>query len=727
MQKQILRAHYGKWLSSLLFLVSLSGCGGGSEAASSQENPALPSAPQKTPGLPPAPTPIPPSQSIPTAAFNCAVGAITCVEVASTSSQSQPSLPVTFGQPFKAGDWLYTTQGLVAKVDGATIPLQTDEISSHRDGSARFAVLSAQLGNVQPGETRIINLYTGAKTSSPTNAPADPDWNLEVETQVYDATGNVTATLVAQPQTQLKNQIASNSGRRLNGAVASEYTVVTDFKDKTTGVRHPHLSARFHTRLVDGGARIRTDVVMENTRTWTNAPGNITYSMAIKRNGVPLYSQPKFTHYHHARWHKVMWSGSSAAPQGRVRQHMPYFLASKAVWNYDLSVRVAESVLASNYAELNKKRAEQVAMGPMANLTLTPAFGTSGGRAEIAPLPQWTAMYLISNDERAGESMFAHADAAGSVPVHYRDEDSGSPVDLERHPRITLRVGRSQSQPPLPAEVDGQTIWEPDAAHQASFSYVPYLLTGDAYYQDEMMFWASWNMAALFPDYRGLSAGLLSSEQVRGQAWGIRALSEVSRALPDGHPMKIYFQSRLADNLKSLYETYVTKPDPRRSPLGATFDDYTVNNTSPWQGDYMAIVLAQLVENDEPLAADVLAWINRFNIGRVTSDAQGFCAALAPGNLWAIKTANGPFFTTWSEVMAANFPNEAGKSCSTMAIQEGYPLWGAGPVAIIRAMLAASANGNALGARAAYDKWKSMTSGMDKDYANDPSWAIVPR
>lgn len=661
-------------------------------------------------------------------AFNCAAGAITCIQVASTSTQIQPSLPITFGQPFKAGDWLPTTQGLIAKVNGTSVPFQADEISSHRDGSARFAVLSAQLSNMQPDEVRIINLYAGPKTSSVHSAPVASDWNLEVEAQLYDDKGNTTATLVARPQTQLQSQIANNTGRRLSGAVASEYTVLTDFKDKTTGIRHPHLSARFHTRLVEGGDRIRTDVVMENTRTWTNAPGNITYSMVVKRNGATLHSQPQFTHFRQARWHKVVWSGSSAAPQVRVRHNMPYFLASRAVWNYDLSVRVSESILTSKYAALKSKRTEQTALGPMANLFLTPAFGTTGGRSEIGPLPEWTAMYLISQDERARESMMAHADVSGSVTVHYRDEDTGQPLDLDTRPQVALNVAKEQSKPSLPAVVDGTTIWKPDTSHQASFTYVPYLLTGDAFYLDEMMFWPSWTAASLNPAYRGGSAGWLNSEQVRGQAWGLRALGEVARSLPDTHVMKPYFQTRLANNLKWFHEAYITKPNHRRSPLGATFDSYMGDKTSPWQGDYMAIVLAQLVENDEPLAADLLAWISRFNIGRVTSDAQGFCSAHAPGYYWFIRAPNnGAFFTTWAEVMEANYKEDVGKPCSTIPVAEGYPLWSGGYAASLRTMLAASANANLAGARAAFDKWKSMTPNMDKDYANNPTWAIVPR
>jgi len=679
-----------------------------------------------------APTPTPAPAPAPTASpinpFSCAAGAITCLEITSTSTSTQASVPVTFGQPFKAGDWRASSQSLVARVDGIAVPVQTDETSSHRDGSTRFAVVSAQVGNMAPGQNKILNLFAGPKVVSAPVVPANPDWNLEVETQLFDASGNLTATLVAQPQAQLVTQIANNSGRRLSGAVASEYTVVTDFRDKLTGVRHPHLSARFHTRLVDAGARIRTDVVMENTRTFVAAPGNITYSMVVKRNGATIHTQPWFTHFRQARWHKVLWSGSSAEPKVRVRHNMPYFMASRAVWNYDLSVRIEEQSIASGFASLNKLRIDQAALGPMANLMLTPEMRTTGGRAEIGPFPQWTASYLISQDDRAREIMMAHADASGSVTVHYRDESTGQPLDLDTRPQVAVRVARAQSNPILPKEVNGDTIWSPDTAHQGSLTYVPYLLTGDVFYLDEMMFWSSWTVASLNPAYRGGSAGLLNTEQVRGQAWGMRALGEVARSLPDNHTMKEYFQTRLSNNLIWFHEAYVSKPKSNRSPMGATFDDYLGDKTSPWQGDYMGIVFAQLAENNEPLAADVLNWISRFNIGRVTSDAQGFCSAEAAGYYWVIRSPNnGPFLTTWAQLMAANYGDKVGKGCATVAAEDGYPMWAGGYAATIRTMLAASANANVVGARTAYEKWKVMTPAMDKDYAKNPGWAIVPR
>lgn len=656
---------------------------------------------------------------VPVGPFACATDAITCVEVTGTATVTQASVPVTFGQPFRAGDWQHTTQGLVAKVDGVAVPLQTDEISSHRDGSARFAVLSAQLNNLQPGQSKIINLYTGTKTSSTPNVPANPDWNLELEAQVFDANGNVVATLVAQPQAQLAAQIASGSGRRLAGAVATEYTVALPFKDKATGTQHPHLTARLHTRLVDGGQRIRTDVVMENTRTWTANPGNITYSFAVKRNGSTIYTQPKFTHYHHARWHKVLWTGASAEPQARVRHNMPYFMASKAVWNYNLNLSIPSSVLDADLATLNQRKAEQAALGPMANLLLTPYFPTTGGRSEIGPIPKWTAQFLLSQDDRSRQTMLAVADASASVPIHYRDEGTDNPLDLDTYPTVSMLS--SVSSPVLPTVVNGTTIWTPDTSHQASFTYVPYLITGDAFYLEQMMFWGSWNLASFHPEYRNKGAGLVYSEQVRGQAWIMRSLGEVYRSLPDNHKMKGYFQTRLQNNLDWYWNRYLSKMYVV-SPLGDF--NHTYAESAPWQNDFAGVVFAQLAENQDPKAKDVLDWISKFNIGRFQSQSAGFCTAKAPGYWWTVKDSAGQYYSSWKALFDANYP---GVLCTSDLAIDGYPDNPYGSAAYARAMMASAANAGVANAGQAYSAWVSMTNAMDPNFPSDPTWAVVPR
>jgi hypothetical protein len=633
------------------------------------------------------------------------------VEVSAGTAQA--SLPLTFGQPFRAGD-LPSSSGLIATdSNGASVPVQMDEVSSHTDGSVRFAVLSTQLSNLQASQPRIVNLFKAAKSTSTPSVPANPAWNLTVEADLTNPDGSVT-TYTARPQALLQAQIASGAGKRLSGAVANEYTLVTPFVS-ASNVTHPHLVARIHVRLYDNGNRIRSEVVMENARTFVSGPGNLTYAMRIKQGSTTLHSQPKFTHYHHARWRKVVWTGS-ATPNFRVRHNMPYFMASRIIPNYNLGVKIPETALAATATSL-----ANADTSPMGAVFILPYFPTTGGRADIGPVPEWTARYLLSQDDRARAAMMANADAAGAVPIHYRDETKGDhPLSLEDHPNVTLRFGTSS--PALPA-TSGSTPFTPDTPHQPSLTYVPYLLTGDAYYLEEMMFWASYNVAIHNPSNRGYNLGLVYSDEIRGGAWTMRSLGEIAFAIPDAHPRKSYYRGLLANNLDWYAANYV--PGQKLSPLGAIPKTHEVDKlTGPWQNDFMGIVIAHLAGNNEPKAATVLSNISKFNVGRFQNQANGYCVSQAASSYLDLDNASGVMLSTWRDFYSFNFGS---KACATTADpNQGYPTYAGGHAAVARAMLAMASNAGISGAKDSYSQWKSMTPQMDAEYPNEPTWAIVP-
>lgn len=641
------------------------------------------------------------------------------MEVASGSTQT--SVPITFGQPFKSGDWP-VSQGLVATdSSGASVPLQADEISTHRDGTVRFAVLSAKLSNLQANQPKLVNFFLGAKSTAAQTVPADPDWNLELEAKVYNGT-TLISTLVAKPQELLKQQIAQNKGRRLNGTVATEYTVVAPFKNSATNADHPQLTARLHTRLYEAGARIRTDVVLENNWTFKPQPGNITYELTIRKNGQTVHSQPKFTHYHHARWHKVVWTGATT-PQYRVRHHMPYFMASRSTWNYNLGLTIPESVLAREASQLAAANTS-----PMGPVFLQTYFPSTGGRDEIGPIPRWSAMYLISQDDRARASMLANADAAAGVPMHYRDEKTDQPLDVVSYPNVSVRFGTSSPALPTPS---GTTVWDVDTAHQGSFAYIPYMVTGDAFYLDETMFWAAWNIAGVNPSNRNGSSGLVRWNEVRAQAWALRSIWEAKSALPDSHPMKGYFSTILQNNL-SDYASFYRSGNASTSPMGIISSvltgDGTGTNAAPWQNDFVSAVLSLMSENGEPQSKTVLDWVSQFTVGRFTKDNEGFCAVKAPAYYLGITDNSGKFLSSWSALFSLNYPSLVGASCTNMPIvEEAYPDCSNCYAGIARGMLAASANAGIANASATYTKWKGLTPKLDAAYQENAVWAIVPR
>ncbi len=762
----------------------------------------------------------------------CAEKAITCVEII-VSGGGQSGVPLTFGQPFRAGDLPAGTRLVARDSGGRNLPLQMDEESKFPDGSVRFSVLSTQLPNLQGTST--VNLFREAGKARETAPAVNPgNYDFKISTKLYSPQISIitfgnraetrqgaafhtgeqitltlggsggekfsltiapemaggdfpTLTKIAERFMQLINTqsqtyraykqgegggfenlwvttrnnpgrafeigfayhgqgkmrsrneqdfsparqfevsarpaleqaIKTGKGLRLSGPVVQEYVLKLPMLETGTQKRHPQLTAWLHVRLYEGGRRIRTDMVMENAWTYEAQPGNLSYEIAVRQGEKTVFQHDAFTHYHHARWHKVFWHGE--APKVRIRHHMPYFLASRAVWNYDLSLGIPDSVLAEDANRLAKSNT-----GPMGYAFITPYFPTTGGRADIGPVPRWTALYLITQDPRAEAVMLANADAAGSVPIHYRDAPADQPVSLEAHPGLALRFGQSSAKDAMPPMKNGGTPWTPDTAHQGSFAYVPYLLTGDLYYLDEIQFWANWNMGSANPGYRDGGKGLIHPEQLRGQAWALRSIGEAARALPEHHPMKAYFQRKLADNLTWYLNRYPRNPNKQNvSPLGLVEKPDEPTVTGPWQNDFLALVVGQLAEGGDPLAQEYYRWLSRFTVGRFTHEHEGFCRPKGPAAYLKIRDKSNRLIGDWGTLFKENWPKIS--NCQINMAVEGYPDAASGYAAYARAMLANAIGLDAEKAAEGYEWLKNATPAINANFAKDPTWAIVPR
>lgn len=527
------------------------------------------------------------------------------------------------------------------------------------------------------------------------------------------------ATFEANPAERLSQMIKSGADARLRGPVAVEYTIVTPFIEKVSGKEHPQLTARIHARFAQDPTGDRHDVALENNWTFQPNSGNLVYDSKISRGGKVVRSQPAFTHYHHARWHTLV--RPQGAPQVRLVHNMPYFFASHATWNYALDLDIPESVLAEEAARLAKRSND-----PMDGAFITPYFPTTGGRPEIGPLPRWTALYLITQDERARASMLANADAAATIPIHYRDKDTDNPVDLDRHPGIALRIGQAKGRDALPPTNPAETPWTPDTAHQGSFAFIPYLVTGDRYYLDETLFWASWNLAAMNPDYREQAKGLIHANEIRGQAWALRSISEATYALPDKDPQQRYYRNILRENLKWYVERYPNNPMPDAvSPLGAMEQGDKFGQTAPWQNDFMALVVGLIAQRRDTQAKTYFDWLSRFTVGRFTHEEEGFCRFRAPGYWIRIRDMQGNPIRTWEDLYESNWPHDA--PCTVTKPLDGNPSSPSSYVAYARAALALAKDVNEKNAVEA-SAWLALhTAAIRELFSKDPTWAIVPQ
>src|SRR5262249_25372273 len=148
-------------------------------------------------------------------------------------------------------------------------------------------------------------------------------------------------------------------------------------------------------------------------------------------------------------------------------------------------------------------------------------------------------------------------------PVHLREPEAGNYkglgagrlVSIDERPNYWLdQGGRGDPRHKPVGDITARGWLVPDNAHIPSIAYVPYLVTGDRYYADEMAFWANFSLLRTFQDShynaRGGSKGYLHPNETRGIAWCLRNLADAAAYLPDDEPVKPYLAQKVINNLE---------------------------------------------------------------------------------------------------------------------------------------------------------------------------------
>ena len=97
--------------------------------------------------------------------------------------------------------------------------------------------------------------------------------------------------------------------------------------------------------------------------------------------------------------------------------------------------------------------------------------------------------------------------------------------------------------------------WHPDSPHAPDMFSPQYLLSGDYWYLEEMLFWAAWGaadsqgMSTTNPYGRGPTGaeGGINGSQVRGEGWKLRNRVNVASITPDDSPERHYFETLIDD------------------------------------------------------------------------------------------------------------------------------------------------------------------------------------
>jgi hypothetical protein len=708
--------------------------------------------------------------------------------VVSQSTQTQTRVPVTFGQVFKAGD-VPANATVLATLNGQSIPLQVDAKATNPDGSLRHAVLTAMVPSLPGGGTLPLALSAGSPSASMANgAPVSLSQLLATgyDAKVSVNLGGVTYSVNARGLLQAADLSGAcgpwktQCDQWLSGPLASEW-VVNGPVTSSAGSAYPNLRIYFAVRAYAGGtpgtvASVRTDIIVENTDAF--APQAQPQYTATLSSGSASYTSPVLTQYTATRWHKVLW-WNNAEPQVYLQQDTQYIQNSMAVSRY-MPLQPDEAFL---------ERIRQTC-APLDHCDQTNNMKNPGAQPGIGPLPRWTSVYIIDPDVRAYNWMLANTDALGTYSIHYRDEATGWPISIQRHPNVTmanwefanLKAGQGASALSVGYRTDllpnctdnavvtgcnlhnyntgNPYVWE--NAHQPAESYVPYMVTGSYYYMSELAFGASQNEAWSNAQSRGYSQGLLdqSHGQVRGKAWTLRSMAEAAWLLPDTYPLKSEFNADVVNSLADFNEKYTYNPNA--NPLRLVDHSFVfnvnggkLNGINAWQHNFLTWSADHAAELGFAGAAAFRDWLAPFEIGTMTdwqnNPTHGFCWLEASGAKLQAKDDKGNPFSSYTEMYDATFPTLAGLACNSPEMVAalgklegkkwqigemfGYAYSATGYPANVQIGLAAAVDSGLPNAADAWSIFESRSVKPDgkssKDpnvaYRNYPNFAIVPR
>ena len=597
----------------------------------------------------------------------------------------------TFGQ--------VVPQGLAA--DGlqlGSLATQTDVKTRWPDGSIRFAVVTASVPSA--GSYAL----TASAASAGSFTPQVPSAAVSLSINGTSYTATLPASLSADAW--------------LGGPLVREARS-TIAPTTASGTAHPFLRVNFDTRVYSDG-KSRIDVSVENVLDKTGAT-TVTYDVTITVDGQAVFTKTAVQHYYLTRWRRVFESGT--APLASVTPDLAPFHAARALPPYLSQVTNVVNTPAGTSFDILKSGAV------LANM---PAHG---GRPELAPYPDWTARYLVHRNATQRSFVLANGDLSGSWPVHVREAENAAftgvgaerLVSLDQRPRIWYD-SRAQGDlldyvkgSPMPIREygsltpgPGQSPLIPDNAHQPSLAFVPYLLTGDRYYAEEMAFWANYSMLRTYPQngVRGAD-GILAYNEVRGYGWALRNIADAAAYYPDASPVRAYLAQKVTANLQWLdaYANAQGSSNPfkilwlNKRPEGAQY-------ISMWEQNYLAHAIDRAIKHGFAGGLAHRDAIARFQLRMFTSDPDYPRAQAAP-YIVAVGTPGSPFtyFTTMAQIWAGTRGQERPFA--------GYY----GPETRITLMM--GVEGGWTGAQGAYDYlWPFIGTGSPSDLAQRAGWAV---
>jgi hypothetical protein len=658
-------------------------------------------------------------------------GGIASVVLENNGAAAVPARIVSFGHVFASGA-IAKGQTIAASSEGTVLSAAMDAKAHYSDGSVLHGIVSLAAPPLAAGARRIVTLSLGG--SAEPSAPIKPG---DILLPGYEPKINFTFQGTAEPRIVDVAKLASEAlaggtaETWLDNALVKEIRVSTKLNAQMTAIVDIRATA-------DG--QVKTDMIIANDQAFVPAQA-FTYDVSVDNAGSVLFERKAIAQYPYSNWHKEFWTGAERS-KVHVAFDPEYLAKTGAIPEYDFSLGVSQKAIADSVSTQAKAKT-----GPMNSSQITTWMETTGGRTDIGVTTGWAANYLVSQDPDAEAVMLAQADSAGSVPWHLRDGATNAPVSIDRHPTAWAdgRAGTAYKSAPADqwgsgfdtAQAQTQGGWGLDTAHEPDLSFIPYLITGDHYYLDELESQAAYLTVAGHPGYRKLGQGLFFFvDQERGIAWNLRDVANAGWIAPDTDPLKATFNGNLLNNLANLASVMA---EIHTSGSEGEIEGYLpdgmsgTNMTAPWQNTYLAVVMEQLARRGNAAAKSLAAWLDRYNSGLYTHGAQGYNPFNGPG-YWlyvdngsgvpAGKASQGTKPNSWAQFYNFNFggqpvPTTLQNYVNCTYCYPAYSTMGAAE--------AFSSTGS-VQALWAYAYLIANTSVLlqPTGYVNDPSWHVTP-
>ncbi|MBD3190891.1 MAG: hypothetical protein GF308_09620 [Candidatus Heimdallarchaeota archaeon] len=564
-----------------------------------------------------------------------------------TTGSDLTDIPVVFGYIFRKGQF---SEGIAIETEqGNPIESEMTVLRRWADNSIKHALFALSVDSLPANEQLDCQFIPSTSSSSSGITLAD------VLATTFDIDVSFTNLGLSISARDLLLE-SSTLDLWQSNPICTEFFLAGHPRD-SGNEEYEDLWVEFHVRFFPERASAKVSVVVENC--FVHVTPDYTYDLVVSRDSASpetIFTDSSIEHYGNTRWRKIFWWGSSLS-EPNIIVNPAYFISTGLLPKYNITTTVPEEALVETWTNWLNSDHDLLETG-----LLEGYMPGCGGRPDIGLYPQWLVRWFLSGDNRLAEASFGTADLAGSFPIHLRSRDTFRPITIDESPELHMNWPQGWG------EGYGNCPFVADVAHQTGMTFLPYIISGDYYLLEEMIFWTQFSFFWGNPDsnYRNGSQGLFRGwYEVRGQAWSIRTLTDITSIIPDFHPDFDYFQEKLQNNL-----VYFAEEIPQYSTIGnwggwpeERYDEWTLENImadevytleSPWMIDFLLMSFHHTVRSGFSEAIASRNWLSRFAIGRVTHHPE-FNIFDSTAYRLAVMDDEENMYEDWGELWTVSF------------------------------------------------------------------------